>query len=96
MFNFVKEKLVNFQPQIVKTDFEYAAILDFKEVFTWTQISGCNFHHGQSIFWGVTNIRLKTTYETDINVKKFAKSLSWLAYVRRGEVLSTFNRLKND
>lgn len=39
---------------------------------------------------------IKTTYETDINVKKFVKSLSCLAYIRRSEVLSTFNQLKND
>ena len=95
LFNFIKAKMGEFQPKIVKTGFEYAASTAFKECFSTCQVSAYHFHPGQSVIRRINSLGPKTMHETDIMVKKFTRCLSCLAYIRRGEVLFTFQQLVN-
>jgi hypothetical protein len=82
-------------PSTIKTDFEFAAISALQRSLPNAAISGCMFHFGQSIFRKIQSLGLQALYNSDGNVKKFAKSLAALAFVFRDLIEATFFELRN-
>lgn len=56
LFNVIKELQPSFEPNIIMTDFERAAINAFQNAFPNAEYRGCFFHFCQSLWRKVLNI----------------------------------------
>jgi hypothetical protein len=93
MFVLIKKMVPDLEPHIVKTDFESGLISAIKLSFINTKVSGCIFHLAQALFRKIQEEKLVVFYKTDFIFKKFVKSLIGLAFVKKEEIVSTFNCL---
>ena len=66
---------------MVMTDFEYAAMKVFKNVFPEVSIKGCLFHFGQSLFRRWSQLGLKEAYINDIKVNQWFRTVFLLALI---------------
>ena len=82
-------------PLMIKIDFEQAAISAIQIYFPDCQISTCQFHLGQALFRRIQKNGLQSLYNIDINVKKYTKALTALAYVRFERISEAFHELRN-
>jgi hypothetical protein len=70
-------------PERIMMDFEAAAILAVRRIFTTTLISGCNFHYGQAIHrYMRTNLpNIPHQFTNNEEMKMAIKSLHALSFV---------------
>jgi hypothetical protein len=84
------------QPEIIKSGFECESILALREIFKGSEISGWQFHLGQSVYRKLQKLKLQSLYRTNEIVRKFTKCLSALDLVEVNYLHETFYELKND
>ncbi|KAG0440468.1 hypothetical protein DMUE_1726 [Dictyocoela muelleri] len=75
------QKNIEFSPNTVQIDFEYAAYNAIKRVFPNINIKGCFFHFGQAIWRKVVDLGLKTMFNEDVNFKECVQTITSLALV---------------
>ena len=80
LFNLIKSILLGISPEIIKIDFEFAAIQALNLVFPNSKISGCMFHLGQCVFRKVQKLGLASVYHSNNLIKKYTKALCALAF----------------
>lgn len=81
LFKLIKEHIPNFNPDIITIDFEAATIQAIKDVFSNTQISGCNYHFNQSLWRKVQNIGLVDEYRDNDEIRINIRMCSALALI---------------
>lgn len=81
------------QPVSVLTDFELASIQAVKDTFPNTNVTGCFFHLGQSLWRHVQNAGLYNSYVTNDDIRTQVKSLLALAFLPVDEVPAAFDEL---
>jgi hypothetical protein len=94
MFKTIIDLVGILTPNIIKTDFEIAAINALKLTWPAARVSGCIFHLGQALDRKIKNLGLANTYATNFLFKKFTKALIALVYVKFERVLEQFEFLK--
>ena len=80
-------------PVKILLDFERGAMNAFSERFPNAIVSGCFFHLSQSVIRKVSELGLKTTYETDEEFSMLVRSLPALAFVPEEEVEERFEEV---
>jgi hypothetical protein len=69
LFKILKELVRDYNPRIIKTDFEYAAINAMVATFPVVRISGCMFQLEHAIMRKNGELNLKYLYQTNNNIK---------------------------
>jgi hypothetical protein len=64
-----------FKWETMMIDFELAVLNTFKDAFPTTQVKGCLFHFGQSLFRNFVKYGVKELYVSDKNVQTWFKTL---------------------
>ena len=77
-------------PEKILLDFEKAAINAFTAAYPNTRILGCYFHLTQSILRKVSDIGMKSDYESDDNLRIAVRCLPALAMVPSTDVAEAF------
>ena len=95
LFELLKILRPSLNPIAIKVDFEAGLISTLQRNFPRIRISGCYFHLCQAIDRQVKFKGLTSLYETNRTVKKYVKCLSALVFVKKEEIVETFNLLFN-
>ena len=74
-------------------DFEKATMNAFSSVFPSTNVLGCLFNLGQSLWRRIQSERLSAIYRDDENIKLYSKMLISLSFVPIEDVGSAFDEL---
>ena len=94
MLNAVKQLIPTWNPEVITTDYEKAAIRAFREVFPRSRQHGCHFHFGQRIWKRIqTCPQLAGRYKADPQFAIQVKCLSALAFVPPDQVVDCLERL---
>ena len=93
MFEIMKLLVPNLVPQKVLVDFEKACMNAVRIAFPHAEVKGCYFHLCQSLIRKISNVGLKTEFETDINIKLKLKYIAALTFVPVHDVRSVFDEL---
>ena len=88
-------KISNISPENIIIDFERALMNSLKEVFTFSKISGCNFHFGQMIWRNIQINGLTGLYKENSNIRKILRMILSLPFFPINEVNTTFNEIQN-
>jgi len=91
MFNIIKETALRndlaFEPKTFQIDFEIGMIVAIRDSFGYnTEIKGCLFHFGQSIWRQVQKVGLAHEYTQNDEVKKTVRRICALALVPTEEI----------
>lgn len=70
LFNCIKQNIHNFQPVLMKIDFETAAINALKTVYPTVTVSGCYFHYAQALYKRADELEITTTRDGFRHVAK--------------------------
>ena len=92
IWTFLKNKR-NLNPALLMLDFEKAAMNSVKRHFPHSQISGCLFHFGQSVWRKIQAQGLASWYTQSPENAMLIKSLQALAFVPLQDVSDTFEQL---
>ena len=84
----------NLKPLTVMTDFEHAALLAFKTVYSNTEQRGCLFHMSQCLWRRIQQINeLQRQYKSDPEFALYVKQLVSLAFVPTVDVVKSLDDL---
>lgn len=86
-------EIVNLTPKHIYIDFEYALYNSVKSVNRESEIHGCIFHFGQSIWRNVQKLGLCNDYLKCPEVKKAIKRIMTLVFVPQEEITKEFLRI---
>ena len=76
---------LEFRPEFILIDFEYAAIKAFIFCFPNAKILGCWFHFGQCLFRKLVELCFKVAYGEDEDLKSWFKGVVALALLQQIE-----------
>jgi hypothetical protein len=93
MFEITKLLVPNLVPEKVLVDFEKACMNAVRIAFPHAEVKGCCFYLCQSLIRKLSNVGLKTEFETYINIKLKLKPLASLTFVPVHDVRSVFDEL---
>lgn len=89
----LKNNQENLNPNTIITDFEQAFISAAGEIFVQSNLHGCNFHLGQSMYRHLQSEGLVTLYGNDLEFSQCIRMLLALAYVPPDDVRRTYKLL---
>ncbi|KAG0441788.1 hypothetical protein DMUE_0791 [Dictyocoela muelleri] len=72
---------VTFYPDLIQIDFEIAASNAIKRVFPLSTIKGCFFHFGQCVIRKISDLGLRSLFNTDMNFKRSVQFINTLALI---------------
>ncbi|KAG0441625.1 hypothetical protein DMUE_0906 [Dictyocoela muelleri] len=81
IFNFLKNKINDFNQKFITIDFEMAAYLTLKNTFPKSKIVGCFFHFTQLLFRRVQRLELVKLYKENIRIREVFRMIIALAFV---------------
>lgn len=93
VFKIVSERLPDFKPDYIITDFEIGAINAATKYFPDAIMHGCFFHLCQSVWRHVQNVGLQKRYVSDAQFALGIRSLLALAFVPPEDIPSKFEEL---
>lgn len=103
MFKAIKLNIPNFEPVLMKIDFETAAINAIKTIYPKVTVSGCYFHYTQALYKKANDLEITNTHEGARYIAKCAALAhlpalkiheGWLTVVNaspEGENIKAFN-----
>ncbi|XP_068205261.1 uncharacterized protein [Palaemon carinicauda] len=96
VFQILKDKRPDCDPENVTLDFEKSDINAFMTVYPDANINGCFFHLSQSIWRKIQITGLSNSYISDANYRLYCKMLAALAFLNPDEVTDAFEELNED
>ncbi|KAG0439758.1 hypothetical protein DMUE_2210 [Dictyocoela muelleri] len=93
VFEFIKNEINREAPHMITIDFEMAAFLALKEVFTESKIQGCFFHFSQLLFRSVQRFNLYKAYLNNVNIRTTFRMMLALAFVPPKQIYKEFLKL---
>lgn len=82
----VKTHIPEWDPKLLKVDFEEAAISALKSELPGVNVSGCNFHFNQCLWRKVQSIGLVEEYTNDESIRMHIRMCASLAHLPPGDV----------
>ncbi|XP_064104029.1 uncharacterized protein LOC135213860 [Macrobrachium nipponense] len=96
VFQILKDKRPDCDPENVTLDFENSAINASMTVYPDANINECFFHLSQSIWRKIQITGLSNSYISDVNCRLDCKMLAALAFLNPDEVTDAFEELNED
>ena len=96
VFQKLRELRPNLNPLSVMSDYEKASQNAISHVFPNTQLIGCLFHLGQSLWKKVQSLHLDNLYRDDENIRIHIRMLLALSFVPLQDVPLAFETLADD
>ncbi|KAG0442760.1 hypothetical protein DMUE_0026 [Dictyocoela muelleri] len=84
-FNFVKNSLKN-HTKLIIIDFEMAALVSIKKIFSEPGVEDCFFHLSQSIYRLVQKEKFAVLYKRNFDFRQIIKIITCIAYVPINEL----------
>lgn len=81
LFQTIKNWAPKWKPNLIKIDFEVAAINALRSVNRTTKISGCNFHFMQCLWRKIQEIGLAREYRENEEIKRFCRMCGALSLI---------------
>ena len=82
------------QPQSIQIDFEAAARSAIQDIFPNTQVRGCFFYLGQSLYRRDLQDGLKVQYEEDPVTRRFVNMLMAIAFLPEDEISDAIDEIR--
>lgn len=95
IFSVLTQKGITCSPQVIKSDFEMASIQALRLAYPNARLSGCIFHLNQMLMRKISDLGLKSDYQTKPEVRKFVKALTALTFVKKDKINDTLSLLWN-
>ncbi|GFR21924.1 MULE domain-containing protein [Trichonephila clavata] len=91
MFQEVKRWCPKWKPDIIKLDFEAAAINSCMLEFPSSTISCCNFHFNQCLWCKIQEMGLVKEYKENEDIRNVCRMISALAYLPMEHIDDAWN-----
>lgn len=92
-FKVISNRVPQFKPKHIITDFEIGAINAAKSAFPTATMHGCFFHFCQSIWRHIQAVGLQSRYTSDSTFAHNIRHLLALAFMSVEEILPAFKKL---
>lgn len=88
------KKITSTEPTYIIIDFEMAVLKSLKNVFTKTQVFGCLFHFGQTIWRKVGVLKLTNEYINNPTINYYFRLFLSLVFVPQNETRKEYLKIK--
>lgn len=87
---------LEFSPQRIVLDFEIATMRAIQEVMPYSEIGGCLFHWGQTVWRKIAELGLKRRYQTNVEIQRSVHIIQALPFLPLDDLVKTFVGLRNE
>ncbi|KAG0434805.1 hypothetical protein DMUE_5020 [Dictyocoela muelleri] len=93
-FNFINKKIIK-KPEFIIIDFEMAAYVALKELYLYSEITGCFFHFSEILFRKVQKLGLVNQYKTKNYFRECFRMILALAFVPKNKLPYEISKIEN-